>query len=185
MNFLVDVGDRLAEGVAEENHAPDPEKPAADVVDQVARIAHSRGPGDRRAERADDGHEAGENDGLASVLFVKLVGTFEMASFEKARILALVEGLAGAASDPVAELVTGDRAKGDKAKKLGEVQGAGSGKDSGCDQQRIARQEKADEHPRFDKDDRADKQRPAPFNQAADVVQTGEDVFQMLEHGLR
>src|ERR1700723_2145745 len=45
VDALVDVGHAAAERVAEQDHAPDPEKTTEDVVGEIARVAHFCGAG--------------------------------------------------------------------------------------------------------------------------------------------
>ena len=83
VDFLADVGDGAAEEIAAENCGGDPGDAADDVEHHVTRIRHFRGAGDRWAEGADDGDEAGEDDGAAAVLFVELMSALKMAAAEE------------------------------------------------------------------------------------------------------
>ena len=102
VNLPVNVRHRAAEEVAEQDHAADPEEAAEDVVAQIATVRHFRSAGHRRAERADDRNEAGEDYGLAAMMLVESVGALEMLALEEARIGPVVEALAHAPADPVA-----------------------------------------------------------------------------------
>src|SRR5271156_4644272 len=73
VDALVNIGHVGAQRVAQQDHAPNPEESADDVEEQVACVVHLRGAGYWRAEGADDGHEARQDDGARAVFFVKLV----------------------------------------------------------------------------------------------------------------
>src|SRR6185503_7697532 len=57
----------VAEEVAEQTEAPNPQEPARDVEREKARVAHAADTCDERRERAHDRHESREHDSLASV----------------------------------------------------------------------------------------------------------------------
>src|SRR5262245_4575198 len=57
---------RVAEEVAEQAEAPDPQNASRDVEREEARIAHAADAGDERRERAHDRHEPREHDGLSA-----------------------------------------------------------------------------------------------------------------------
>src|SRR5712691_2288954 len=130
VDALVDVGDGAAEKVAAENHASDPEDSPKDVIAEIPRVRHLSGAGDRRAESPDDGNKASQDDRLSAVLFIEIVGAPQMAAAEKEGIFAAVQGVSGAASNPITELVAGDGAQGHQChqgqkRSNGKVAGAG------------------------------------------------------------
>src|ERR1700730_17173304 len=155
MDALADVGNGAAEQGAAENHGADPQDTAENIVSEVGRISHAGGSRYRRAESAHDGNEAGEDDGFAPVLFIKIVGPLQMAAAKEERLLAGVQSGTGGAADPVADLISQNRAK--HYRKQQPLQGdyPGGGKNPGSHQQRITGQEKADKKTGFDKYDQA------------------------------
>src|SRR5580704_15805217 len=105
-----------------------------------------------------------------------------MAFFKEPGIFAAKQAWTGFPSNEVAQLVSGDSAQSDQRKEPSQVQLSGAGKNSSRHQQGIAGQEKADEHPGFHEDDNANHERPAPIEQAADVVKTGQNLLQNFDH---
>ena len=71
---LLDEG-QVPEEVAGEDADGDPEDPADDVVGEEVPVAHLPDPGHEGGEGADDGDEAGDDDGLAPVLLVERRGS--------------------------------------------------------------------------------------------------------------
>ena len=100
----------------------------------------------------------------------------EMALLEKARVGALVEGLAGAPSDKISQLVPGNGAQSHQSEQRSQLHLAGSGEHARGDQQGIARQEETYEHAGLDKYDQTDEGRTAPFDEASDIVKLRKDV---------
>src|SRR5262245_21170367 len=88
MDVAVDVRHGVAERKAEERHAPDPQHPADDVEGDEPAVGHRPDAGDDRRERADDRHEAREDDRLAAVAVVKVLGAQQMCPTEEQRVLA-------------------------------------------------------------------------------------------------
>src|SRR5579872_6221659 len=111
VNLLLDVRDFLAEREADHHHTTHPEDTAENVVREVSRIAHPRGPSHGRAERPDYGNEPREDNCLAAVLVVKRLRAFQMLLLEEPRIFSPVEVHAGLAPDEIPELVAGNRAE--------------------------------------------------------------------------
>ena len=62
------------------------------------------------------------------------------------------------------------------------MQLSGASENPSSHEQRIARQKKADEHPGFDEDYNANHERPAPIEQAANVVKAGQNLLQEFDH---
>src|SRR6185437_14374615 len=182
VNVAVYIGNGAAEDVTAPNQTPDPGEAAHHVVSQIAGIFHARGAGHRRAKRPDDRHEAGKNDRLAAIAFIKFVCGFDVALLEKARIAATIKACAHAASDQVAELVAADGAEGDAGEQERETHMARTRKYACGDEQGIAGKEKADEEAGLDENDHADERRAAPFDQAADVVKLLKNAVNQVDH---
>jgi len=85
----------------------------------------------------------------------------KVAAAEEERVLAAIKSGARRAADPIANLVADNRAKHDREQQPLKGNDAGSGKDSGGDEQGITGKEKADEKASFNEDDRADQRSAA------------------------
>ena len=83
MDALTNVWDRAAQRVAAENHGANPKDPSTNIERQVVEVGHLRGASDRRAEGSNDGSEARQDYGTATVLFIKIMGTLQMFAAEK------------------------------------------------------------------------------------------------------
>ena len=161
MNVLADVGDEMAERITAKDCGSNPEGAANSIEEQIARIRHFCSAGDRWTKRSNDGDEAGENHGPATVFFVEVMGALEMAATEKERILAAVDGSPRGTANPVADLVAGDSAEHDGEEKPLEGDDASVGKDASGDQKRITWKKKPDKEAGFNKDDDANERSSA------------------------
>ena len=74
------------------------------------------------------------------------------------------------APDPVADLVAADRAERDQRQQRADIQDMRRGENARGDQQGIAGKKEAEEKAGLHKNDDADQKRPAPLDQALDVV---------------
>lgn len=164
MDAVTKIGHEFADAVPAEDHAAYPEDAAKNVVGEVLRVIHSRGACHRRTEGAHDGNVAREDDGLAAVCFVEIVGAFEMGALEEERVRAIVNRAAGPASNGVAELVTGNGAEDGKGKQGPKIQEPRGGKDSGSDEKGIAGEKESNEEASFNEDDNANGQYTAPVD---------------------
>jgi len=182
VNALTDIGYGTAKKIAAENHGADPENAAENVVEQIAGIRHTGGAGDRRTKSANDGNEAGEDDGLAAVFFVEIVSAKEMATAEEKGILAAIYGGAGGATDPVADLVAENRAEHHGKKNPAQRDDAGGGEDTRGDEQGVTGKKKADEETCFNEDDNANEKGAAPADQSFDIVNGLEEMPYVFEH---
>src|SRR5258708_11525106 len=147
--------------IAAQDHGAHPEDAAEDIESEETGVGHSGGAGYRRAERSDNGNEARENHRAPAILFVKIMGALEMASPEEERIFAAIQCRACGPADPVADLVSHDRAEhhGDKQPSKGDD--AARGKNACGDQEGISGKEKANEETSLNKNDCANE-RSAP-----------------------
>ena len=68
----------VAEEVAAENERARPSNRPADAVSEESQVIHSAYASNKRNECAEDGHKAGDYDGLPAVLFVEPMGFIEM-----------------------------------------------------------------------------------------------------------
>ena len=72
----------LAEPVSEQRQADTPDDGAQDVEEREHRVAHPRGTGGQRRERAHDRHEPRDHDGEWATLFEEGVGLVEVLVLE-------------------------------------------------------------------------------------------------------
>src|SRR5246127_4961614 len=101
----------MPEKITAQDHRAHPEDAAEDIENEVAGVGHSGGAGYRRAKRSDDGNEARQDDGPATIFFIEVMGALKMASPEKEGIFAPVQSGTGRAADPIADLVAYDGAQ--------------------------------------------------------------------------
>lgn len=94
-----------------------------------------------------------------------------MALVKDQRILTPVKSPARFSANPVTDLVSNDRTKGNQEEQMRQLEVSSSGKDSGCDQQRIAGKKESNEEARFDEDNCTNQCRAAPLDQALDIEQ--------------
>ena len=109
---VFDVGDGGAEGVAQEGDAGAPGEGADDVVGEEGAVAHTADAGEHWRDGADDGNEAGENDGADAVLFVERFRARHVFFAEEARIFAREDLGTELRAEPVAGAVAEDRGEG-------------------------------------------------------------------------
>jgi len=164
VNVLADVGDEMAQQVSSEDHRADPEYASEKIEEQIAKIRHSGCASYGRAERSNDGDEAGQNYGATPVFFVEIVGALEVAAAEEQGIFTPVEGGASGTPNPIADLVPGDGTKHNGEQKPPEGNNASVREDAGGDQKRIARKKKANEEAGFYEDDSANERSASGSN---------------------
>src|ERR1700733_9813796 len=180
--MFVDVRSGPADGVFEQDHAPDPANPSHDVVQKIARILHTSRASYGRAKGSNNGNESRKDDRLTAVTLVKFVRTRQVVFLEKPRILTAEQGRASLATDEVAQLVTGNCTERDQRKQPRQLQFSSSGENSGSDQQGVAGEKEPDKHSGLDEDNDADHERAAPIEQAANVVQARQNFLQEFDH---
>jgi hypothetical protein len=83
MNVLADVRNEMSQRVPAQDRSANPANTADNIEEQIARIRHLRGTGDRRAERSHDGHKARENYGPATIFRIEIVSALEVAPAKK------------------------------------------------------------------------------------------------------
>ncbi len=78
MNSFLNVGDGAPQEISEGEHAHDPADAAQNVVCQKSLVAHLADSRHRWSEGPNNGDETRQNDGLAAVLLVKMLGSKQM-----------------------------------------------------------------------------------------------------------
>src|ERR1700730_10253491 len=101
-----------AEEISTKKQAAERQNAAKNIIGQVAAVGHHGRAGDRRTERANDGHKPGHNHRLAAVFFIELVSALQMALAKHERILTPIKRLSRLPAYPIANLVPHDRAQG-------------------------------------------------------------------------
>jgi ABC-type antimicrobial peptide transport system, permease component len=156
----------LAEPGTEQRDARAPHHAADDVEGEEGAVLHAADAGDDRRERAHDGHEAGQHQGLRPVLLEELVGLDHVLLLEQAGVRAGEERGPDLLAEEVARLVAEDRGETDQRDRgpQREVHGVRGDQQTAGEQQRVTRQEETDEQAGLGEDD----QQQAPY---AEVVQ--------------
>ena len=101
---------------------------------------------------------------------------------EESRIFSTIEALARFPAHKIAQLVARDGAQRYQRQQLRQLHMSGSGEYPRRHQQGIAREEKTDEEPRLGEHDHANQQRPAPFDQSADVIELRQQMPHEFDH---
>ena len=155
------------------------------------REAHLGRPGDDGCERADDRHEARQEDGDRAVLLEELVRLVEVALLEEPGV-GLEHLDADEPADPVADLAAkdgGDRDRDDEQPdvevRVGDLLGvlgggAARGDQAGDEEQRVTRQH-GEQHTRLDEDDQQQSDE-RPRAEPTDQVERVQDARQC--HGI-
>ena len=157
MNVVADVGDEMAERITAKDCGSNPEGAADSIEEHIANIRHFCSAGDRWTKRSNNGDEASENHGAATVFFVEVVGALKVATAKKEGILAAVKGSPGGTANQVTDLVAGDSTKHDGEEEPFEGDNSSVGEDASSDQKRITWKKKPDKEAGFNKDDDANE----------------------------
>src|SRR5205807_5046017 len=126
--------------------------------------------------------KARQDHRLAAVFFIELMRPLQMALAEQERILTAIKRLACPPADPIANLVARDCAQGNEEEQFCKAEIAGRRKHARGNQQGIAGQEKSHEESCLNEDNRANQQRAAPFNQALNVKEEMNQMFERSDH---
>ena len=187
MKVFADVGDSGAGDIPSNKHAADPQCSTKYVVDEICRVAHGSGTGDWRAERPDDGNEASQDHGPATIFLVEFVSSLEVAAAEEQRVFATVQGWTGRTSDPIAQLVTGNGTEDAGDQQPAKRNYILSGEDASGDEQGIAGQKEPNEEAGFNKNDGAYQAGTAPTNQLSEpfgVVEGVKEVANVFQQAV-
>jgi len=141
----------IAKEVAHEGEDRHPGNPAHHVIGDETAVLHGAHSGHKRCEGADDGDEAGQDNGLTAVLLVEFLGAVQVLFLEELDIPA-ESPLANKSADGVVNGISQHRGQGQQAKKVKGVQGAQGGEGAGREQQGISRQKGGDHQTGFYKD---------------------------------
>ena len=175
MNVLIDVRDRVAEEIAKQRHAQHPARSPENVVGDELLVIHVGHSGHRRRERADDGHETREHDGLRSVFLIESLRPQQMRFFKKQRIFSFEKPRAQLPANPVAGAVAEDRGGHEKNIQQPNVHRIlQRTHEAGRDEQRISRKEKSREQAGFGEHDQRDGDVTAGSDQSLKVGHASE-----------
>jgi len=176
----------LAQEVARAHHARCPEQSTEDVEAEEAPVVHRADTCHYRCEGAHDGHEAGQHNDLAAVLFVERFGLIEVFLLEEEGVLALEESPSHPAAEPVADAIARYRSdetanRQDRIAQLdaqGILQALATGDDARCEEQAVAGQEETHQQARLGEDN----------GENAKVTNGGDEVLEVeadqFFHGL-
>src|SRR5687768_15655817 len=99
--MLADPRDIPSQDIAGHQHAPDPEHSASDVEKDEPAVRHVGRTGNYGRERPQNRHETRNDDGLAPVAEVELMGPNEVLLVEEKRILTLEKPRPRGAADRI------------------------------------------------------------------------------------
>src|SRR4051812_45059608 len=123
--MLVNSRNVAAQEISDEQHTPDPTESTDNVVNRVTPVSHLPNSGHDRHECAYDRHESRNDDGLAAVSFIELVGASEMLLVEQQRIFTREQLRAGRLADRIADGVSKDRRDGQQESEQPHIEDAG------------------------------------------------------------
>ena len=106
--MLLDDGD-VAEEISHQDQRGNPQQGAEDAEREKPQIIHAADARHERRERAEDRHEARDDDRLAAVLFVKLVRALQMFFIQKARCFTAEHARPDKAANPVISRISANR----------------------------------------------------------------------------
>ena len=121
-------------------------------------VGHASDAGDKRCERPHDGHEAGEDDGLAAMAGVEVVGLVEILAAENARVGIGKQLHAEEMADGVIDGVSQYGGEDQQCHQQVDVHFAHGRNGTGNKQERVARQERRDDQAGFGKHDQEQDQ---------------------------
>src|SRR6266542_1720214 len=185
VHVLGDVGHGAAEGEATQAHGGDPADAAHHVVGEEAAILHGAHPGQYGGEGADDGHEAGDDDGLGAVLLVEVPGALHVLGIEEERFLADEDARTQSGPDGVAHAVPDDGGGHEEHVDPPDIEMAGRREQPRGDEQRIAGEEAADEEARLREDDGDKEDIAAPLDERVERVVAGQDGYEEVHSRAR
>src|SRR5688572_13339704 len=180
-DVLVDARNVATEEVSREEHAPDPQRAADDVVDREHPVVHLGNPGHERREGADDWHEARKHDRLGAVLDIEVVRALDVLFLEEEGIVPDEDLWPGYASEPVVHCVAEDRRDIQRETKHVDIHVQPGGDEQACcHQQRVTGQEEAEEEAGLNEDDRDQPDKPCCLDQVRRVA----ELMKPLEKGV-
>src|SRR4051812_7263002 len=99
MNLV--FGNKRPQEIPAQDHAAAPNASACYVVCQISAIRHSGCPGHGWAKCSNDGHEPRQDNRLASILFIKLLRSFQVPALEKPGLLPAVKRTSCLTPNPI------------------------------------------------------------------------------------
>src|SRR5262249_47915892 len=144
-----DVGHGLAEEIARPAHGDDPPDAAQDVVGEKAAVLHHSPTRQHGGEGADDGHEAGDDDGLGPVLLIEVTRAQHVLGIEEERLLAREDARAQPRPDGIAHAVADDGGGDEEAVDPPDVEVARRGEEARRDEEGMYGEKAAGEKPRL------------------------------------
>ena len=154
--------------------------PPHHVVEDELSIVHGADPGHKGDERANDGDEAGEDNGFAAMALVEPVRTIEVFLLEEAN-LARKGPRADVGSDPIVERIARNGGDRQEHEEDFHVHGPQPGESACGKQQRIAREEWSDHQARLAKDHGEEDQVGPSSISLDDLAQGPIEVDDVLE----
>jgi hypothetical protein len=140
----------VAEEETREGEQKHPNDPTDEVVRDKVAIRHASDARHEGREGADDGHETGEEDGLAAVLLEEGVGFIEVFLLDPLDIIGAVTEVM---TDPIVNGIAEDGGQHEQTQQQPDVERAEGGEGACREQERVAWQEGCDHEARLHEDD--------------------------------
>lgn len=143
----------IAEEKAREREGKDPGGSAGDIIEGEAAIAHFPDASDEGDESADNGNEAGEEDGLSAVFIVEELGFLEVFGIEEPGLAFGKDARTDPITDPIVCGIAEDGGDGEESEAKIEAQRAGGTDGADGEEERITWEEGSDDQSGFAEDD--------------------------------
>ena len=139
----------IAEIIAAPGKDDGPNNAAGDVVKNETPVSHASDAGHKGGKGADNRDEAGEENGLAAVLFVEFIGLIKIFPFKKKAFFLIKDAGAEKFSQGVINRITGNRGHGQNEQQQLDLQAAQGGKGTQGKKEGVARQDGCHNQARF------------------------------------
>ncbi len=167
--------ERCADEVAERCNTNGPNEPTDDIECQEPSVVHLAGTGNDGGERTNNRHKTSDDDGLAAMFFVELLGFLDVTLLEYARIGLLKDMWPGFTPEPVANSIAGNRSDEEQDEEKPKWYGHITRQDvcvvehASGKEQAVTWQEKADKQARLGKNNKNNCEDAEPDNQVDEV----------------
>ncbi len=150
--ILLDDGD-VAEEIAPQNEENDPADSPDDVIGDESPVGHPSDAGHEGGKRPDDRHKPGDDDGLASMLFIKRMGPVQVLLLEESRFFLMKNLGADIVPDPVIDRIPQDGCRNEQRDEPFDTKAAHRGECSGSEEKRVSGKKRRDDESGFEEND--------------------------------
>src|SRR6187399_2496994 len=119
MQVFVHIRNRASYTITQEHRAENPESSADDVVDNKTVVFHFRRACHCGNESPYDRHKTRDDNGFGSMLFIKLMGAFQV---NPESWISIRECASGGSSDEISGLISNDRGDSGEHKQPHDIQ---------------------------------------------------------------